>query len=161
MATDVLARGRARESIIVSDRVARAEQAQRALSTAVGPSAKPRRPAEDVDAERAAAEARLEETQRRLENLPRWRRRERDQLVEQMVQQSRAVQHWRERADATAISSEQPDGRGGRAVAEPLTGRERLATQAADRAVVIEMLVTPEPPTIDFDVAPLDTGLEL
>ena len=158
MATDVLARAHAgtRDNAVIES-VAQAERTEQTLRRAADTPRYTRRPpVPEVAVELAAAEARLAETQRRLEQTPWWRRGERQRLNEQLAQQFRAVMHWHPQQATTANT--QP--KHSRAATTHAAGHERLNAQMTDRAALIELLTEP-PRSINFESPTFDTGLDL
>ena len=143
------------ESIAAADRThwkLRNAPARKALERPV--------PGVEAEAERAAVEARLADTLKRREALPWWRRREREELDRQVEVQLRAARHLRtETEQLRAPSAEAELARARPAQRTEATGRERLRLQAIERAAVVELLATPDPP----EIAPAldDIGLEL
>lgn len=101
----------------------------------------------EAASELAESEARLASAIERRESLPRWRRRERDELDTQIEQHLRAVEHWR----AAATDPAPPPG---------LRGAERLHRQALEREALGEML-QPDVPEPELELPFAESGLEL
>lgn len=151
MATAVAARSQASPEVSAPERRAAADAARRRLRNAETP---PASRAEEIAAERDEAEARLARTQELRRELPWWKRGKRQELARQIEQQSRAVDHWRERADSvvTALTVEVA-----RPSAREASGPERLRLQALERAELVDALTTPPPVELPME----DIGLEL